>query len=150
MSKFEIIFNPSNGSVRIDGLDFTIQKGMKQSEFPAELLKLEGRRRNLNNGYEWVSFGGLYLESYPCFLSACFYLEKLHSISWALKLESESGASWPTEEEIITEISILRPILSRQFGQPIGEKDAWFNWGRVWCVFDRKGFLCASGLQYNA
>ncbi len=107
--------------------------------------------RDFGNGYEWLHLRHLSFGGEPAGLGLCFHDGFLEQVSWSVNLpNAPMEADWPTKEAIDDELSFVRDELARQLHLIPGQTEVTFDWGKVWSVFDAKGFLASNGVRYSS
>ena len=112
------------------------------------LAKFYRRSINHNNGYEWLSFGGLSFAGRSCGISVCFMQGALSEVHWGVSAPDAKEKSWPSREDIDEELAFVRSVLSKLLSRSFASGSERFSWGLVWSTFDPKGFMASSGVRY--
>lgn len=137
--------DPATGAVRIGDAGLLTPNQSKVAVEPG-ITRFLTRSRDLGNGYEWLTLGGLSFGGQPATLSLCFHNDRFEQASWSVQLpDAPMAGGWPTREAIDAELSFVRKVLTKDMGLHVGKT----AWGEVWSHFDAKGFLAGNGLRYR-
>lgn len=138
--------DPATGAVRIGDAGLLAPNQSKDSVEPA-VARFLTQSRDLGNGYEWLTLGGLTFGGQPATLSLCFHDHRFEQASWSVQPpDAPMEGGWPTREAIDAELSFVRKVLTQDMGLHVGKT----AWGEVWSRFDARGFLAGNGLRYRS
>lgn len=143
-----IELSPTTGAITIEGVEMVLAAGLRLDSARSALANFYRRSIDHNNGYEWLSFGGLSFAGRPCNISACFKETKLTEVHLGVSLSDIQEAGWPSRQDIEREVAFVRAALSKSLHRSFSSGSEKFNWGQVWSVFDPKGFIASAGVRY--
>jgi hypothetical protein len=142
-----LTIDPADGSVRIGGRTLLIGAGLAKAEAAAGLSQFYHSYKQLNNGYERLSFRGVEFGGRTASFALTFYLGKLIEISlWAMLPTEKLERVWPTREVIDEEVAFL---LGHRLGRAYASGREQFPWGVSWAGFDGKAFTARAELHYE-
>jgi hypothetical protein len=143
-----VALSAATGAITVEGVDMALSSGVRLDAVQSALANFYCRSVDHNNGYKWLSFGGLSFAGRPCSISACFKHERLTEVHWGVSASDAKEANWPSREDIEEEVTFVRSVLSKSLARSFSSGSESFSWGRVWSVFDPKGFIASTGVQY--
>lgn len=98
--------------------------------------------RDVGTGYYWQYYKILF-ESYPTYLSFCFYGTQCEQISLAVSLPTDQYQdNWLTEESMNNAIKFFNKAFKKQFDGKLG-------YGSVYNVFDPRSYSASTGISYK-
>ncbi|MET9902688.1 hypothetical protein [Streptomyces sp. NPDC006446] len=150
-----VTFDATDGSISINGLTSKISRRVRMAELPHDLAAMVTSRSDMGNGWTWTTVSGTTLNGQPCTLSLGAFHGHLSQVDWSLRVAGgECPGGWPGPGTVAKEMELVTQILTRVFGpgrlpdRGTGyEKN--FPWGSVWCAWDPRNGVCASGLRYS-
>ncbi len=115
---------------------------------PESFSALLGPDRDMRTGWIWRSLSPVIYQGHSVALALGYHNDRLEMIDFSLL---RATAGWPTQEESMEEVKILRAAIEAQLATTLDSTGTRkFPWGGVYCMFDPRSGATSAGINYRS